>query len=69
MLRTRDATNPVYIQLEIGLRAIEYARAVSDRFRIPRPTREADHFVEGVKLRTASPALSQGMFRERRRSA
>jgi len=52
VLRTRDAVKPVYISQghRVSLeRAIELARAVSDGFRIPKPTREADHFVEAVK--------------------
>jgi deoxyribonuclease V len=52
VLRTREAVKPVYISQghRISLcRAIELARAVSDGFRIPKPTREADHFVEAVK--------------------
>jgi deoxyribonuclease V len=63
VLRTREAVKPVYISQghRISLeRAIELARAVSDGFRIPKPTREADHFVEAVKR--------DGMKRERRRA-
>ncbi len=52
VLRTREAVKPVYIsqghRISLG-RAIELARAVSDGLRIPKPTREADHFVEAVK--------------------
>ena len=51
-LRTREGVKPVYISQghRISLdRAIEFARAAADGFRIPRPTREADHFVEAVK--------------------
>jgi deoxyribonuclease V len=52
VLRTRDGTNPVYISQghRVSLEtAIELARAVIDGFRIPRPTRDADHFVGDVK--------------------
>lgn len=51
-LRTRDGVKPVYISQghRISLaRAIELARAVSDGYRIPKPTREADHFVQAIK--------------------
>jgi deoxyribonuclease V len=63
VLRTREAVKPVYIsqghRISLG-RAIELARAVSDGFRIPKPTREADHFVEAVK---------RGELKQRRRGA
>jgi deoxyribonuclease V len=52
VLRTRVGVRPVYISQghRISLeRAIEFARNVSDGFRIPRLTREADHFVKKVK--------------------
>lgn len=52
VLRTREGTRPVYISQghRVTLEsAIRFARAVTDGFRIPRPTREADHFVEQVK--------------------
>lgn len=52
VLRTRDGTNPVYISQghRISLNsAIEFARAVTDGFRIPRPTRDADRFVGDIK--------------------
>ncbi len=52
VLRTADGVNPIYISQghRVSLqRAIELALAVSDGYRIPRPTREADHFVGAVK--------------------
>ena len=52
VLRTREAAQPIYISQghRVSLeRAIELALAVCDGYRIPRPTREADHFVEAVK--------------------
>jgi deoxyribonuclease V len=52
VLRTREQTNPVYISQghRISLpTAIEFARAVIDGFRVPRPTRDADHFVGDIK--------------------
>ncbi len=51
-VRTRDGVKPVYVSqghrvsLECAIRLI---LAVSDGVRIPRPTREADHFVSEVK--------------------
>jgi deoxyribonuclease V len=61
VLRTRDNTNPVYISQghRISLEtAIKFARAVSDGFRIPRPTREADYFVGEVKRRLVARRLA-----------
>jgi deoxyribonuclease V len=55
VLRTRDSTRPIYVSSghRISLaRAIEFTLAVCDGYRIPRPTREADHFVEAVKRET-----------------
>lgn len=51
-LRTRRGVQPVFISIghRISLdRAVEFALAASDGFRIPRPTRLADHFVEACK--------------------
>jgi len=68
VLRTRDNTKPVYISQghRISLpTAITFACAVSDGFRIPRPTRQADHFVEEVKrLRVGRGSTTKG-FRTR----
>ena len=47
-LRTVSGVKPVYVSQghRISLeRAIEFTLAVGGRFRIPRPTRDADHFV------------------------
>ncbi len=52
VLRTRDAVKPIYVSTghRVSLeRAIELVLAVCDGYRIPRPTREADHFVEALK--------------------
>jgi deoxyribonuclease V len=51
-LRTRQGVKPIYISQghRISLaHAIEFTMAVCDGFRIPKPTREADHFVGAVK--------------------
>ena len=51
-LRTRDATRPIFVTQghRVSLsRAIRLVMSVCDGYRIPRPTREADHFVGAVK--------------------
>jgi len=51
-VRTRDGVTPVYVSQgnRVSLEtAIRLTLAVSDGFRIPRPTREADHFASAVK--------------------
>jgi deoxyribonuclease V len=51
-LRTRRGVKPVYISIghRISLdRAVQFTLAAGDGFRIPRPTRLADHFVEASK--------------------
>lgn len=50
-VRAANAVKPVYVSQghRISLpRAIEFTRAVADGFRIPRPTREADRFVNSI---------------------
>jgi deoxyribonuclease V len=52
VLRTRAGVRPIYVSQghRVSLaRAIELVLAVCDGFRIPKPTRDADHFVEAVK--------------------
>jgi deoxyribonuclease V len=52
VLRTRAGVKPIYVSAghRISLaRAIELVGAVCDGTRIPRPTRDADHFVEMLK--------------------
>lgn len=68
VLRTREGVKPIYITQghRISLpQAIKFARAVCDGFRIPRPTRDADHFVAAVKrgeagavTRAARPSIT-----------
>jgi deoxyribonuclease V len=51
-VRTRDGVNPIYVSQghRVSLKsAIELTLAVGDGMRIPRPTREADRLVGGVK--------------------
>ena len=53
-LRTRAGVQPIFISQghRVSLAsAIKLVLAVCDGFRIPRPTREADHFVEEMKRR------------------
>lgn len=57
VLRTRAGVKPIYISIghRISLpRAVELALAVCDGFRIPRPTRQADRFVESAKRAVCS---------------
>lgn len=52
VLRTRTSVKPIYVSVghRVSLEhAIELVLAVSDGYRIPRPTRDADHFVGAVK--------------------
>ena len=56
-VRTRTGVKPIFVSqgYRISLEcAIEFTLAVCDGFRIPRPTREADHFVESVKRSISS---------------
>jgi len=58
VLRTRKDVQPVFISIghRVDLKtAIELAMACTDGRRIPKPTREADHYVEQLK-RTGLPA-------------
>jgi deoxyribonuclease V len=68
VLRTRDGSKPVYVSQghRISLeRAVEFAKAVTDGFRIPRPTREADLFVEQVKRTLLQIAAASASRRQR----
>ena len=61
VLRTRVGVQPIFIsighRLDLGA-AIEFALACTDGYRIPKPTREADHWVEQLKLgKTASESF------------
>lgn len=51
-VRTREGVKPIYVSQgnRVSLdTAIRLTLAVSDGFRIPRPTREADHFASAIK--------------------
>ncbi len=74
VLRTREGVKPIYVSQghRVSLpRAIDLVLAVTDGYRIPRPTREADHFVEAVKRGEwplkHSPGKSPGFPRRARR--
>jgi deoxyribonuclease V len=57
VLRTRTDVKPIYVSAGHRvalLSAIKLVLAVCDGYRIPKPTREADHFVEQLK-RQGSP--------------
>ncbi len=61
VLRSRAGTRPIFVSSghRISLvRAVEFTLAVCDGFRIPRPTRIADHFVAAVKRGEIKPAKS-----------
>jgi len=54
VLRTRENVNPIYVSQghRVSLEtAIRLTLAVSDGMRIPRPTRDADHFASETKRR------------------
>lgn len=54
VLRTRCGARPIYVSIGHGIslaRAVALTLAVTDGYRIPRPTREADHFVAALRRR------------------
>lgn len=62
-VRTATGVKPVYVSTgnRISLaRAIEFTMGVADGFRIPRPTREADHFVNDIRRKRRALAASAG---------
>jgi deoxyribonuclease V len=62
-VRTATGVKPVYVSTgnRISLaRAIEFTMAVADGFRIPRPTREADHFVNETRRKRRALAAAAG---------
>lgn len=59
VVRTRAGVQPIFISIghRIDLEAaIKFALACCDGYRIPKPTREADHFVEQLKRGQPPPA-------------
>jgi deoxyribonuclease V len=62
-VRTATGVKPVYVSAgnRISLeRAIEFTMAVADGFRIPRATREADHFVNEIRRKRRALAAAAG---------
>ena len=62
VLRTRDAVRPIYVSQghRVSLAsAIRFTLQVCDGFRIPRPTRDADHFAGETKRKLACGQLSE----------
>jgi deoxyribonuclease V len=52
VLRTRDSVQPIFVSIghRVNLKtAVELALACCDGYRIPKPTRQADHFVARLK--------------------
>jgi len=61
-LRTRDHVRPIYVSQghRISLEtAIRLTLAVTDGYRIPRPTRDADHFASETKRKLLRAELSE----------
>jgi len=62
-IRTRAGVKPVYVSqgnrvcLET---AVRLTLSVADGYRIPRPTREADHFAREIKRRVAAKGVASG---------
>lgn len=52
VLRTRDRVKPIYVtpghRISVDT-AVELVKSCLDGFRIPKPTREADHYVRGLR--------------------
>jgi deoxyribonuclease V len=62
VLRTRTGVKPIYVSRghRISLRtAIRLTLAVTDGFRIPRPTRDADHYAGETKRKLLAGQLSE----------
>ena len=62
VLRTRDSVRPIYVSQghRISLEsAIRFTNQVCDGYRIPRPTRDADHFAGETKRKLLSGWLSE----------
>jgi deoxyribonuclease V len=62
VLRTRDGVRPIYVSQghRVSLEsAVKFALQVCDGYRIPRPTRDADHFAAETKRKLLSGQLSE----------
>jgi len=62
VLRTRDEVRPIYVSQghRVSLEsAVRFTLQVCDGYRIPRPTRDADHFASETKGKLLSGQLSE----------
>ena len=62
MLSTRTGVKPIYVSQghRVSLEtSIRLTIAVSDAYRIPRPTREADHFAGEIKRKVLAGHASE----------
>ena len=62
VLRTRDGVKPIYVSQghRVSLEtAVRLALAVTDSYRIPRPTRDADHFASEIKRKILAGQVSE----------
>lgn len=62
VVRTRDGVRPVYVSQghRVSLEtAIQFTLQVADGFRIPRPTRDADHFASEIKRKLLDGEVSE----------
>ncbi|HEY1471018.1 MAG TPA: deoxyribonuclease V [Candidatus Acidoferrum sp.] len=62
VLRTRDGVRPIYVSQghRVSLEsAVRFTLQVRDGYRIPRPTRDADHFAGETKRKLLSGRLSE----------
>lgn len=69
VLRTRAGVQPIFISIGHRLdleTALEFALACTDGYRVPKPTREADHYVAQVKRGQAAaetpPGTQESLF-------
>ncbi len=63
VLRTRVGVHPIFISIghRVDLEsAVEFALACNDGYRVPKPTREADHFVAQLKQGHTPPGKFSG---------
>jgi len=64
VLRTRVGVQPIFISIghRVDLEsAVQFALACADGHRVPKPTREADHFVEQLKRGETTPETFSGV--------
>ena len=62
VLRTRDGVRPIYVSQghRVSLEtAVRLVLAVTDGYRIPRPTRDADHFASEIKRKILAGQVSE----------